>query len=253
MQWHKVKPILKLPKTRCWNYGSNKWNIKRPFEQAVQANREIEPDIYINSQRVNGLTEFEGQPIEIYRGHEESRFETAENRVYVQQEPSVAELSQLPYYLYKGIADLEEAKIAWAGDQPELFPSENKTIIDDTYLRAPCGSATSIACGTTTVSGSTVGAGADSAPFCGTSDGFGGAVWYTIVGNGLPITVSTCAAGTDYDTKLRVYTGGCGALSCVTGNDDDFGCGFSSLRSTVSWPSTFRRNILSNGPWLWVQ
>jgi hypothetical protein len=82
------------------------------------------------------------------------------------------------------------------------------------------------------VSGNTTGcANPNTAPFCGTSNGAGGGVWYSVVGTGNNITASLC--GSSYDTKIRVYDGTCGALSCVTGIDD-----FCGLQSQVNWCST---------------
>lgn len=80
------------------------------------------------------------------------------------------------------------------------------------------------------VSGSTVGANPDTAtaPTCGTSVTAPG-VWYSFVGTGSSTTASLCA-GTDYDSKLSVYTDTCDALTCVGGNDD-----FCSLQSEVTF------------------
>lgn len=59
-------------------------------------------------------------------------------------------------------------------------------------------------------------------------DLLGNGVWYTITGTGGEIILSTCGTA-DYDTKLDVYTGECGALECYAGNDDGPGCpGFTS-------------------------
>lgn len=97
-----------------------------------------------------------------------------------------------------------------------------------------CASAEPIACGQT-LSGSTTSATADGTlPFCGTSLTTGPGVWYTFYGDGADVTVTTCGAGTDYDTKLGVFSGTCGALVCEGGDDDDFGCGFDFLQSTVT-------------------
>lgn len=98
-----------------------------------------------------------------------------------------------------------------------------------------CATATLIDCNDV-VSGTTVGANPESLPSCGTSDGSGGAVWYRFIGTGDEIEVTTCLAGSDYDTKLRVFSGSCGSLVCVTGNDDA-SCTFSGLRSRVTWQS----------------
>ncbi|MEZ4684865.1 MAG: hypothetical protein R3B47_02020 [Bacteroidia bacterium] len=99
-----------------------------------------------------------------------------------------------------------------------------------------CANATSldVSAGTRSVSGTTLGSTFDGAPFCGTSNTSSG-VWYTFTGNGNFVTLSTCAAGSSYDTKLTVYAGGCGVLDCIDGNDDDFSCGFGTLRSTLSF------------------
>jgi hypothetical protein len=56
------------------------------------------------------------------------------------------------------------------------------------------------------------------------------AVWYRIVGTGNTVTASLCGSG--YDCMINVYCGasGCGALNCITGNDD-----FCGLQSQVSF------------------
>ena len=94
-----------------------------------------------------------------------------------------------------------------------------------------CGGAIAVSCGDS-VTGTTVGATVDSgAPVCGpaiTSPG----VWYTLDDtSGLPgdITLSLCN-GTDFDSKISVYTGSCAALTCVVGNDD-----FCGLQSEVTF------------------
>lgn len=92
-----------------------------------------------------------------------------------------------------------------------------------------CSGALSIDCGDV-VFGSTVGYSADSAPTCVTTDGTGGGLWYSFIGNGNTITASLC--GSSYDTRLRVFSGSCSSLVCQAGNDDD--CG---LQSEVSWAS----------------
>ena len=96
-----------------------------------------------------------------------------------------------------------------------------------------CSGAIAVSCGDS-VTGSTVGATIDAgAPACGpaiTSPG----VWYSFNDNsGLPgdITVSLCN-GTDFDSKLSIYSGDCGALVCVDGNDD-----FCGLQSEVTFAS----------------
>ncbi len=87
-----------------------------------------------------------------------------------------------------------------------------------------CGNAYALECGDVTT-GTTVNATIDNlvAPACSTLVEAPG-VWYTVEGNGDSITVSLCNPGTNYDTRLNIYTGSCDSLVCVTGDDD--ACGF---------------------------
>jgi hypothetical protein len=58
-------------------------------------------------------------------------------------------------------------------------------------------------------------------------------VWYEFTdttGLVTNYTLSMCDGGTDYDSKITVYSGDCGALACVVDNDDT--CG---LQSEVQW------------------
>jgi subtilisin-like proprotein convertase family protein len=93
-------------------------------------------------------------------------------------------------------------------------------------------------------SGSTIGAtvSPEGAAFCGTSQGTGGDVWYTVIGTGNAITASTCfndsPGSADYDTKITVWCGDCDTLQCVAGNDDSPNCGLPDFLSTVTWCST---------------
>ena len=99
-----------------------------------------------------------------------------------------------------------------------------------------CANSILVTCGSTTT-GSTVGSTTENPGTCGTSlaDAAGG-VWYRVVGNGGTVTVSLC--GSAYDTKVGVFTGTCGALTCVAGNDDSDNCGAFSLQSQVAFSST---------------
>jgi hypothetical protein len=95
-----------------------------------------------------------------------------------------------------------------------------------------CANATTIACGETLL-GTTRTAFFDPlAPVCTTPITAPG-VWYTFEDtSGLvtDYTVSLCDGGTAYDSKITVYSGDCGTLTCVGDNDDS--CG---LQSEVSW------------------
>jgi len=100
-----------------------------------------------------------------------------------------------------------------------------------------CANAIEVSCGDF-IAGTTVNANIDDAvaPFCDTGVTSPG-VWYVLNDNsGLAgsITITMCTGTTDYDSKLSVYTGDCGAppLTCVVGNDDT--CG---LQSEVTFAS----------------
>ncbi|MBL7888337.1 MAG: T9SS type A sorting domain-containing protein [Bacteroidia bacterium] len=97
-----------------------------------------------------------------------------------------------------------------------------------------CAGALPTACGGTytgsTLTATTTG---DPSGTCGTLVGAEG-VWYTFAGDGNTITASLCNAGTDYDTKINVYSGSCGSLTCVGGNDDGATCG---TESEYTWTS----------------
>ena len=93
-----------------------------------------------------------------------------------------------------------------------------------------CAGALAAVCGGS-VNGDTTFAAADATPACGPANSSKG-VWYTVSGTGFNITASTCDPLTTYDTRLTVFTGTCGSLSCVVDNDDDGTCA-NPTRSTV--------------------
>lgn len=67
----------------------------------------------------------------------------------------------------------------------------------------------------TNLAANNVGAGA----FCVTGPGSAG-VWYSVLGTGGPMSATTCGSVGSFDTKINVYTGPCGAFTCIGGNDD---------------------------------
>lgn len=110
--------------------------------------------------------------------------------------------------------------------------------VSTTFTTAPlpndaCAGAITVTCGST-ISGSTVGATSDAAVgSCGIGTGGtpGNGVWYKFVGNGAQATLNLCASS--YDTKVHVYSGACGGLTCVTSNDD-----FCAAQSRVVFNAT---------------
>jgi hypothetical protein len=85
--------------------------------------------------------------------------------------------------------------------------------------------------------GTTSGATVDDAPTCYTLINSPG-VWYSLIGTGNLITATTCAAYTNYDTRLDIYSNTCDQLVCVAGNDDACGLPFpNNVNSTVTFCS----------------
>ncbi len=86
--------------------------------------------------------------------------------------------------------------------------------------------------------GTTAGATVDAVPTCGTAGTpSAGGVWYAVTGSDHFLTASVCDPGTNFDTKLSVYSGICGSLVCAGGNNDDATC-TPTTRSTVTWCSS---------------
>ena len=85
--------------------------------------------------------------------------------------------------------------------------------------------------------GSTVSATIENLGFCGTDNTAAG-VWYTVSGISGQITVDTCSSSSDFDTKISVFQGSCGVLTCVDGNDDAISCSLNGLHSSVTWTAT---------------
>ncbi len=94
-----------------------------------------------------------------------------------------------------------------------------------------CASATVIGSPSATP-GTTVSATSDTVPTCTTTLNTAPGVWYSFTpcASG-SFTASLCGAG--YDTKIGVFTGGCGGLTCVIGNDD-----FCGLQSQATFSGT---------------
>ncbi|NNM24345.1 MAG: hypothetical protein HKO54_12425, partial [Flavobacteriaceae bacterium] len=102
----------------------------------------------------------------------------------------------------------------------------------DPPVNDECPGALPINCGETVVGETDTATFDAGAPVCATNISAPG-VWYVFTdttGLVTDYTLSMCDGGTDYDSKITVYSGDCGALVCVTDNDDT--CG---LQSEVQW------------------
>jgi len=96
-----------------------------------------------------------------------------------------------------------------------------------------CSNAIAISPGS--FNGTTICAGAETEVACGGAiNSTGGGVWYkyTPICSGSTLVASLCG-GASFDTRLRVFSGACGSLVCVAGNDN-----FCSNQSETSWTGT---------------
>ncbi|MBD3582703.1 fibronectin type III domain-containing protein [Flavobacterium selenitireducens] len=63
-------------------------------------------------------------------------------------------------------------------------------------------------------------------------------IWFKFTGNGDDTTISTGNTDPSVDTRLAVYSGSCGTLTCLGGNDDISNATPANLRSQVFLPTT---------------
>lgn len=112
-------------------------------------------------------------------------------------------------------------------DDPDLSGSFN--ILLNCVAPLPnddCANAIPLTCGSTTT-GTTIGGtteiSVNGVPNCFVQGIASIGVWYSFVGAGSDITLSTCT-GTDFDSRMRVFTGSCSSnLLCAAGRDNTCG------------------------------
>lgn len=98
-----------------------------------------------------------------------------------------------------------------------------------------CSGAIAVECDGGPYTGSTLYATNENLSLCGfdpeDNEQFSLGVWYVFEGTGEDVTASLCGSG--YDTRINVFSGSCGSLTCVGGSDD-----FCSLQSEVTFPTS---------------
>ncbi|MFD2718778.1 fibronectin type III domain-containing protein [Hymenobacter monticola] len=108
-----------------------------------------------------------------------------------------------------------------------------------------CSGAVALSCGQS-VTGTTVGAttAGDPTGTCGGAFANRAGVFYSFVGTGDIVTVNACTTLQAFtgNTKVFVYSGTCGALTCVDGNDDQLTCLTNGVASQVTFPSVAGTN-----------
>ncbi len=105
-----------------------------------------------------------------------------------------------------------------------------------------CEGATSLACGDVIVNSTSSASNTDNpsqVSFCNNvALDLAASRWYTFMGNGDSVIISTCNSATNFDTKLFVYTGDCDGLTCFTANDDMIpACPDNFFHSQVAFPT----------------
>ncbi|MEM7375293.1 MAG: T9SS type A sorting domain-containing protein, partial [Bacteroidota bacterium] len=85
-----------------------------------------------------------------------------------------------------------------------------------------CNNASPMVCGGS-VTGTTINSTASLPLTCGTTP-TGNGVWYTLIGNGQTIKLSTCSSTAPFDSEINVYKGNCDLMKCVAGNNDGTAC-----------------------------
>ncbi|MCG9910112.1 MAG: PKD domain-containing protein [Flavobacteriales bacterium] len=142
------------------------------------------------------------------------------------QSPTFTLTAGVAYYILFDDEDINASSLNFTLNCPPPPPANDEI-----------AGAIPVTCGSTT-NGTSVNAtqGIDELGTCVTSSQPG--VWYSLTGTGNPITISTCG-GAAWDTKLSVFTGTSGSLTCVTGNDDACGLqssvNFTSISGTTYW------------------
>jgi hypothetical protein len=90
--------------------------------------------------------------------------------------------------------------------------------IEEKVINDSCGMASSmVLLGSPQYFGSTLSAQNSTAPACnGTSKSESPALWYSFVGTGEDISLSTCSVETDFNTDVRVFSGSCSEFVCLS-------------------------------------
>ena len=137
-----------------------------------------------------------------------------------------------------GITACSQYNGTWTYDSPVLGNLAG-TFTSDPQCVPPvndvCGGAIIVTPGTslTLNASATTGIG-NPATTCGTAPSTASGLWYVLTDPGTDDIINIDTEGSNYNTKVNVYTDGCGTLTCLTGNDDiDPG----NLQSRVTFPS----------------
>ncbi|MDA3910790.1 MAG: hypothetical protein PF448_05490 [Bacteroidales bacterium] len=90
-----------------------------------------------------------------------------------------------------------------------------------------CDDAIALACGDTDIASNILADAVDSPTGCSGGGTPGDGVWYSFIGDGSEVTISTNNPGTNFDTEINIFEGPCTSLTCI-GGDNDGGVGMTS-------------------------
>jgi len=114
----------------------------------------------------------------------------------------------------------------YAGDKcPYFFTPISGVVI--TPPNDLCADAIVLTCGSSDTASNILATATDAPTACSGGGSTSKGVWYKFVGTGQSVTISTDDANTNFDTEINVFSGTCGSLTCV-GGDDDSGSGTTS-------------------------
>lgn len=120
----------------------------------------------------------------------------------------------------------------YAGQRCGYFfePIQGVVITPDNDL---CSDAIVLNCGSSLIASNILATATDAPSGCSGGGTPGKGVWYKFTGTGQNVTISTDNPGTNFDTQINVYSGSCGSLVCI-GGDDDSGTGTTSTYTFLS-------------------
>ncbi len=135
-------------------------------------------------------------------------------------------------------AQVSQITVDGSNETPTVTnPSGSRSIISGDGSSCTLAESFSVTCGSTiTLNENTTGKDTGTNSDCTTAGNAFEKYWYKFTGDGNTIIATTVNIGSTLnDTKIWVYSGSCGALTCVAGNDD---INFGTLYSSVTFPTT---------------
>mmetsp|Transcript_23092 Transcript_23092/g.64021 ORF Transcript_23092/g.64021 Transcript_23092/m.64021 type:complete len:1199 (+) Transcript_23092:123-3719(+) len=111
--------------------------------------------------------------------------------------------------------------------------------IGETEINDTCGTASTLVVSSAAkYFGNTLSAKKSSTDTCtGDVDEGSNALWYSFMGTGEIVTISTCSYLTDFDTDIRIFNGSCSDFECVSDIDNSYAVNKCGQQSRISFQS----------------